>query len=92
MTPYWLWDCDMEVAEFEAILRGRSQRGRLDRSWAAARLLDYAPYNEILHLLSTRDLMDNWLLWRPRVRSSSRRRGLDFLTNYLAQHPEKIRG
>lgn len=90
--PYWLWDVDLDEQEFESLLSGRTARGRLDREWAAARFLDYAPYSDIIGVLSTRDLVENWPRWRSLVRSASRRRGLDFLTSYLAQHPEKIRG
>jgi len=92
MKPYWLWDSDLDESEFVAILSGQIAKGRLDRTWAAARLLDYAPYSDILRLLGPRDLAENWSQWRHRVRSASRRRGLDFLAGYLAQHPEKLHG
>ncbi len=92
MKPYWLWDNDLNESEFVTILSGQSAKGHLDRTWAAVRLLDYAPYPDILRLLGPRALAENWSHWRLRVRSASRRRGLDFLVRYLAQHPEKLHG
>jgi len=49
----FVWDYDMTEAEFEAILRGEAQFGRLDRDWAAVRLLEVAPYRDIIRLLGT---------------------------------------
>lgn len=92
MKPYWLWDNDLNESEFVAILSGQSAKGRLDKTWAAVRLLDYAPYLDILRLLGPMALAENWPQWRLRVRSESRRRGLDFLASYLAEHPEKLHG
>lgn len=92
MKPFWLWDCDFDEKEFEAILSGQAQKGRFNQAWAAARLLDYAPYPDILRLLGPKAIKEKWPIWRGRVRSASRRRGLDFLASYLAQHPEKLHG
>ena len=92
MKPFWLWDCDLDEKEFEAILSGRVQKGRFNQDWAAARLLDYAPYPDILRLLGAKAIKEKWPIWRGRVRSASRRRGLDFLAGYLAKHPEKLHG
>ncbi len=90
--PYWLWDSDLNEEEFRLILSGRKTIGRRDRKWAAYRLLDYASYRDILRLLGTKAIAEHWPEWRSHVRSSSRRRGLDFLAGYLAQHPEKLHG
>jgi hypothetical protein len=92
MKPFWLWDTDLNEPEFAAILSGQSAKGRLNKTWAAVRLLDYAPYPDILRLLGPVALAENWPQWRLGVRSASRRRGLDFLASYLAQHPEKLHG
>ena len=83
--PYWLWDVNLDEQEFEAVLSGRLTRGRRNQTWAAVRLLDYAPYSDIRRLLNKEDLVANWQCWRPRVRSARRRRGLDFLVSYLAR-------
>lgn len=88
--PY-VWDYDIDEACFRDLLAGRETLGRLDRDWAAARLLDHAPWREIRRLLSLGDLVRGWPAWRGRVRSPSRRRGLDFLVEWLPlHHPELL--
>jgi hypothetical protein len=49
-TPY-LWDYDLSASDFQAILSGELTIGRLGQDWAALRLLEYAPYLEIIRLL-----------------------------------------
>jgi hypothetical protein len=41
-VPY-VWDYDLDQAQFLAILDGKKIIGRLDSDWAAIRLLDYGP-------------------------------------------------
>lgn len=79
----YVWDYDLDEEGFGALLAGRRTLGRLDRDWAAVRLLEYAPYAEIRRLLSLRDLVAGWPSWRDRIRSQTRRRGLDFLVHWL---------
>lgn len=83
--PY-VWDYDIEESEFSDILAGRSRLGRLDRRWAALRLLEYAPYREIIRLMGYGELVRNWPEWRTHVRSTSRRRGFDFLAEWISKH------
>ena len=88
--PY-VWDYDIDESESQAILEGRLTIGRLDQDWAAQRLIEYAPYEEIIRLLGFRQLIEGWPRWRKRIRSVRRRRGFDFLSDYLkTQHPELI--
>jgi hypothetical protein len=88
--PY-LWDYDLDEKEFLAILKGEKTLGRLDQDWAAIRLLDYAPYRDIVRLLGFRALVEGWPRWQDKVRSPSRRRGLKFLVEWLpTHHPEKL--
>jgi len=82
----FVWDYDIDEAKFRAILAGAERIGRLDRDWAAIRLLDHASYEQIREFLSFGDLVRGWPLWRTRVRSVSRRRGLDFLVEWVARH------
>ena len=90
-SPPWLWDYDLDDEEFQEVLEGRLVKGRLDRDWAAVRLLEHAPYREIVERLGFASLVDGWPRWRDRVRSVSRRRGLDFLVAYLPErHPERL--
>jgi len=86
--PY-VWDYDLDEAQFRAILEGRQVIGRLDRDWAARRLLEYAPSEEIVRLIGFPALVANWPRWRKGIRSLSRKRGLDFLVQWLTEkHPE----
>lgn len=89
IKPYWLWDNDLKEDEFLQILSGRETVGRRDRTWAAVRLLEYAPYEDILRFIGLKAIVKHWPEWRARVRSTSRKRGIDFLVDYLARHPEK---
>ena len=88
--PY-VWDYDIDEVQFRALLDGEQVIGRLDSDWAAIRLLEYAPYPEIVRLLGFRRLIQGWPGWRGHIRSQSRRRGFDFLTAWLAAHyPELV--
>ncbi len=89
--PPYLWDYDISEDDFRAVLEGRLSLGKLDQDWAAVRLIEYAPYQEIVRLLGFKRLIAGWPRWRGRVRSVSRKRGLDFLTEYLPmQHAEML--
>jgi hypothetical protein len=90
VRPAYLWDYDFDEATFREILAGRLKRGSLDRDWAAVRLLEYAPYAEIVHLLGFRQIVEGWPKWRPRIRSESRRRGFDFLASWLPEHHPEV--
>ena len=87
---HYVWDYDIDSAQFLDILEGRETLGRLDRDWAAVRLLEYAPYAEIVRLLGYRALVEGWPRWRQRVRSQSRRRGFDFLVSWLPRHHPEL--
>jgi hypothetical protein len=90
--PY-VWDYDIDKIQFQEILAGRRVIGRLDQDWAARRLLEYAPYEEIIRLIGFKQLVENWPRWRRRIRSKSRVRGFDFLVKWLPEkHPELLRG
>jgi len=87
----WVWDYDIDEVRFCEILSGRAELGRLNRRWAAVRLLEYAPYREIIRLLGYGELVRHWPEWRPHIRSASRRRGFDFLAEWIPRHhPELI--
>lgn len=87
----WVWDYDLGEDEFRRMLAGGYSRGRLDRDWAAVRLIEYAPYADIVRMLGFRDLLAGWPRWRRRIRSEGRRRGLDFLAEWLpVHHPELL--
>ncbi len=86
--PY-VWDYNLDEAQFREILEGRQVIGRLNQDWAARRLIEYASYAEIVHLIGFPRLIKNWPRWRKGIRSTSRKRGLDFLVKWLPEkHPE----
>ena len=61
--PY-VWDYDLDEDRFREILEGRRAFGRLNQDWAARRLLEYAPYEEIIRLIGFPKLIKNWRRWR----------------------------
>jgi len=81
----WLWDVMLTDAEFDSILFGKSSSGAYDREWAALRLIEYAPYGVIRRLLSDAMIRELWPVLAPRVRSDSRRMGMDFLYQWLIE-------
>lgn len=90
--PY-VWDYEIDSATFRDILEGRRVVGRLNQDWAARRLIEYAPYEEIVRLIGFKRLVENWPRWRGKIRSVSRKRGLDFLVKWIPEkHPELLRG
>ncbi|HYD47963.1 MAG TPA: hypothetical protein VEB21_06440 [Terriglobales bacterium] len=88
----YVWDYDIDEQQFHALLAGELRLGRLDRDWAAVRLLEHAPYREVVRLLGFPALVQGWPQWRHRIRSQRRRRGFDFLVEWLPEaHPELLR-
>lgn len=89
--PPYLWDYKITSAQFFQILAGNLRIGHLDQDWAAGRLLEYGAYEEIVRLIGFSMLVNHWAHWRKRVRSASRKRGLDFLVKWLSEkHPEVL--
>ena len=87
----WVWDYDIDEPAFRALLAGERTIGRLDQRWAAVRLIEYGSYRDIVRLIGFRALVRHWPVWREHVRSVTRRRGLDFLVEWLpAHHPELV--
>ena len=86
-----VWDYDISQEEFDDILAGRYTRGSLDRDWAAVRIIEWAPYEEMVRQIGFPQLVKEWPRWRSRVRSEQQRRGIDFLVEWLpAHHPELL--
>lgn len=84
----WVWDYAIDADQFRAMLAGELQCGRLGRDWAALRLIEYAPYEDIVALLGFEALVQGWPRWRDKVRAPSRKRGLDFLVQWLQDRPQ----
>jgi hypothetical protein len=79
----WLWDIQMDNTTFESILRGQGSRPPHDRRWAMLRLIEYAPYRDIRRLLPREEFLREWPSMAHRVRSRTRREGMDFLYQRL---------
>lgn len=87
----YVWDYELTQEQFDAMLAGQYENGPLNRDWAAVRLIEWAPYAEMIRRIGYKTLVENWPRWRSRVRSHSAVRGLDFLTEWLPRyHPELI--
>ena len=79
----WLWDADMDAKAFRAVLAGKRKEKGLDWKWAMARLIDYAPYEEIRKLLPKKLFLKRWKDVAPLVRSETRREGMSYLHDTL---------
>lgn len=89
--PAYVWDYNLTADDFEKILAGENNFGRLDRDWAVTRLLEYAPYDEIVERIGFPALLEGWPRWRHKIRSVTRQRGFDWLVDWLPRnHPEKF--
>ena len=86
----YVWDYEITDEQFQRLLEGELTLGRLDQKWAAVRLLEYAPYEEIVRRLGFRRLVNGWSQWREHVRSQSRKRGFDFLAEWLPRHHPEL--
>ncbi len=82
----WLWDVDMDAARFQRTLAGLEQHKDFDQPWALIRLIDYAPYHDILRLLPRRDFVRLWPQIEGRIRSATRREGMAFVREQLLRH------
>ncbi len=87
--PY-VWDYNIDADQFRQILDGKLTIGRLDQRWAAVRLIDYAPYEEIIQQLGFRRLIEGWKDWKPYVKSRGCRRGIDFLVEWIPRHHPEL--
>lgn len=75
----------MDNEAFEAALEGRLSDPHYDALWAMRRLIEYAPFDEIKRLLPRETFLREWPRLAPRVRSETRRRGMDFFYRWLRE-------
>ena len=89
--PYFVWDYDITWEQFLAILEGKLTISTLDRTWAAVRLIEYAPYEEMIRLIGYKGLVEGWPQWRKRIRAKDQQTELDFLVQWVTTyHPELL--
>jgi hypothetical protein len=87
----YVWDYDLTQEQFDRMLAGEYEDGHLNRDWAAVRLIEWAPYKEMIQRIGYKTLVENWPRWRKRVRSAEQRRSFDFLVEWLpVHHPELL--
>lgn len=79
----WLWDVDMDNATFEDVLHGKTDKAGRDRDWAMLRLIEYAPYREVRRLLPLSAFLTRWPVLAGKVRSASRREGMDYFADRI---------
>ena len=85
-TKYpWLWDVEMDSTTFRRVLRGDGQIDGRDWRWAMVRLVEYAPYADIRRLLPVELFVAHWRDVANRVRSETRREGMDYVHARLSQ-------
>ncbi len=90
-TYCFLWDYKLSNQEYQDILKGKLEKGRLDQDWAITRLLEHGKYEDIIRFLGYKNIIDHWPRLRERVRSQERKRGFDFLVEWLPEnHPELL--
>jgi hypothetical protein len=82
-TWAWLWDVDMDRSVFRDILHARTTVGSFDAKWALSRLIEYAPYREIINLLPRQIFLRLWPDVSEKIRSPSRREGMDYVYQRL---------
>lgn len=85
-----VWDYNLSQEEFDEILAGRVSRGHLNRDWAAVRIIEWTPYEEMVRLIGFKQLVKEWPRWRSRVRSQQQRRAIDFLVEWLPEHHPEL--
>jgi len=89
--PPWVWDYNISWEEFYALLDGSLTLGRLDRDWAAVRLIEYASYEEMIRIIGYKGLVEGWPQWRSRIRAHDQKRALDFLVDWVVTyHPDLL--
>lgn len=88
----YVWDYDLTQEQFDAMLDGHYVDGHLNRDWAAVRLIEWAPYREMIQRLGYKALIENWPRWRNRLRSAQQTRSIDFLVDWLPKHHPELLG
>ena len=86
----YVWDYDITQEQFDALLDGRLTIGHLDRDWAAVRLIEWAPYRDMIQRFGYRGLVEGWPQWRGRLRSEPQRHSLDFVVAWLPEHHPEL--
>ena len=77
----YVWDYDIDEQTFLDMVQGKK---------AIVRLLEYAPYDDIIRLVGFPALIEGWPMWREKIRAKNRQRGFDFLVEWLPQHHPEL--
>ena len=74
-----MWDYNLPLAEFEAILRGQKAEGSLDQDWAIARVLENLNYYDAIELVPVSLLKSRWEVVKKKLFKDSIKKGYEFL-------------
>ena len=73
----WLWDFPYGNDRFDAALRGEGT-GSYNEDWAMARLIDYAPYREMMRRLPKKRFVEIWPRISRLIRPHEIKEGINF--------------
>ena len=79
MYQQLVWDYNLPLVEFEAILRGEKAEGSLDQDWAIARVLENLNYYDALDLIPLGLLEKHWGIVKKKLFKDSIKRGYEFV-------------
>lgn len=74
-----MWDYNLPLVEFEAILRGQKAEGNLDQDWAIARVLENLNYYDAMELVPLNILESHWEIVKKKLFKDSIKRGYEFV-------------
>ena len=80
----WLWDTDMGNDRFDEYLT-QTDLSSEKAQWAMARLIDYAPYLQLMRRLPQKRFLEIWPQISRLIRPRSIRDGMDFYFSWLKQ-------
>ena len=86
MQSPFVWEFELDETQFWAILDGKLDHPEIDRDWTIVRLLEFAPYGEIVQRLGFKQILEGWPRWRQKINNQGRIRGFDFLADWLPLH------
>lgn len=73
-----VWDYNITQAQFEYILQGKNAFGKLDQSWAIARVLENLHYYDALSLVPFATIEKNWDNVKSKIFIKGIRDGYEF--------------
>jgi len=88
----FIQEYNLTEAQVKSLLRGEITIGCLSQEWIVRRLVEDAPFDDLVTLVGLDVLVSSWPRWRTWIHRVNRRKGLDFLTAYLRETQPEIYG